>query len=199
MFNMSCLHTFSLIGIHFVEFPIRVWLSSMSVSRIIWIENLFWVEILLIWPKDFDQLGECNQDLVAPAPCHIPTESCGCGHSFRDSRTMSYALWSSECQNERAPALRENTFWSCVKLGRAERDAAGVVRRNETMKKFERGRGGAKWNCATKHERWRWRDEQIKKWETVWSTVQNWGTRGCQFSEKEWFVCGIARRRLLFC
>ena len=27
---------------------------------------------VLISAKDFDQLGECNQDLVTPAPPHIP-------------------------------------------------------------------------------------------------------------------------------
>ena len=33
---------------------------------------------------------------------------------FRDTRTMPYAYWGSECQSERAPAGGENAFWSRV-------------------------------------------------------------------------------------
>ena len=44
--------------------------------------------------------------------------------------------------------------------------------------------------CATEKERQRLRDEQTKQGR-VWSNIQNLGTRGCQFSEKEWFVSGI--------
>ena len=40
--------------------------------------------------------------------------SCGTAHSFRDTRTMLYAYWGSACQSERAPAFRENAFWSRV-------------------------------------------------------------------------------------
>ena len=47
--------------------------------------------------------------------------SCVTGHSFRDSRTMPYAYRGSECQSERAPALGENAFWSCV-LDRTDRE-----------------------------------------------------------------------------
>ena len=36
--------------------------------------------------------------------------SCETGHSFRDTRTMPYPYGGSECQSERAPALRENAF-----------------------------------------------------------------------------------------
>ena len=42
------------------------------------------------------------------------TVSCVTSHSFRDTRTMPYDYGGSECQSVRAPALRENAFWSCV-------------------------------------------------------------------------------------
>ena len=40
--------------------------------------------------------------------------SCGTGHSFRDTRSMPYAYGGGECWRERAPAWRENAFWSRV-------------------------------------------------------------------------------------
>ena len=40
-----------------------------------------------------------------------------------------------------------------------------------------------KWNCATEHERQRWRDEQTKQ-ERVWSNIQNWGTNPVSFLRK---------------
>ena len=45
--------------------------------------------------REQDSCRTRNQDFVAPAPYHIP-------------------LRGSECQSERAPALGENAFCSCV-------------------------------------------------------------------------------------
>ena len=45
--------------------------------------------------QELDSRKMRNQDLMAPAPYHIP-------------------LRGSECQNKRAPALTENVFWSRV-------------------------------------------------------------------------------------
>jgi hypothetical protein len=52
------------------------------------------LRLLSIWPTDFDQLWQCNQDFVAPALCHMPIE------------VVSVRV--------EAPAWRENAFWSCV-------------------------------------------------------------------------------------
>ena len=98
--------------------------------------------------------------------------SCGTGHFFRDTRIMPYAFWGSECPSEKAPALGENAFWSCVP------DRTGIDR--EWMKKFEGGRSGTNWNCATEDERQRWRDEQTKQ-ERVRSNIHNWGTNPVSF------------------
>ena len=54
--------------------------------------------------NDFDQLGECNQDFVAPAACHIPLSAVGLVTPFV------------------APAWRENAFWSCVLDWQIERN-----------------------------------------------------------------------------
>ena len=48
--------------------------------------------------------------------------SCGTGHSSRGTRTLPYAYWGGECQTERAPAWRENAFWSCVLGWQIDRD-----------------------------------------------------------------------------
>ena len=45
-----------------------------SASLIIQMENFARVETFSITAEDFDYLGECNQDFVAPAPSHIPIE-----------------------------------------------------------------------------------------------------------------------------
>ena len=82
---------------------------------------------------------------------------------FRDTRIMPYAYWGRECQNERALTSRENACRSCV-LGRTHRESG--------WRNFEGGRRPTKarsetmwnqvefWNCATEHERQRWRDEK---------------------------------------
>ena len=120
--------------------------------------------------------------------------SCGTGHSFRDTRTMPYAYWGGECQSERAPAVGENAFWSCV-LNSSRKKCTVIVMRNERMKEFEGSRRPTKgrseimwnqvelWNCATEHERQRWRDEQTKQ-ERLWSNVHKWGPNPVSFLRK---------------
>ena len=127
--NISWHHTLSGIRINFFVSPIRIWMSSLSVSLIIQIENFGWFVTFLIQAKDFDQLGECNQDFVAPAPYQIPIE------------VVSF----------RAPALGENAFCSCI-LDRTERDVAGIVRRSERTKKFDGGRRPTKGRSRSKGE-----------------------------------------------
>ena len=48
--------------------------------------------------------------------------SCGTGHWFRDTRSMPYTHWGCEFQSERAPAWRENAFWSRVLGWQIDRD-----------------------------------------------------------------------------
>ena len=85
---------------------------------------------------------------------------------------MPYAYWRGECPSEKAPALGENACLSRVS------DRTGIDR--EWMKKFEGGRSGTNWNCATEDERQRWRDEQTKQ-ERVRSNIHNWGTNPVSF------------------
>ena len=88
-------HTLSLITTHFFVSPIRVSLSSLTVSLIIQIENCGWVETF------FDQGKRLLHSRWVQS-------------RFRGTRTMPYAYWGSECPRERAPALGENAFWSRV-------------------------------------------------------------------------------------
>ena len=74
---VSSNHTLSLIRIKFLESPIRVWPIPLSVSLIIHMEILVAWRLLLIREKDFFRVAECNQDFVAPAPCHMPVEIVG--------------------------------------------------------------------------------------------------------------------------
>ena len=71
--------------------------------------------LFLIAAKDFDLPGDCNQDFVAPALCHIPIEV--------------VSVRGREHQHEeRTPS--GVVFWT----------AAGIVRWSERMKEFEGGR-----------------------------------------------------------
>ena len=82
-------------GFCFLLSLIRIWLSSLSVSLIIRMENFGWVETF------FDH----GKRLRSPRRMQS---------RFRGTCTMPYAYWGSECQSERAPAFRRNAFWSCV-------------------------------------------------------------------------------------
>ena len=75
-----------------------------------------------------------NQYFVAPAPSHIP-------------------LRGGECQSERAPAWRENAFWSCV-LDRTERDTAVIERQSEKMQEFLTEAEGRPKGAVESRERW---------------------------------------------
>ena len=80
--NSSWNHTLSS-GFDFFVSPIHVRLSSLSDYPIIWMPKDFASTLFWISAKDFfGQLGECNQDLVAPAPCHIPLWAVGLFTSF---------------------------------------------------------------------------------------------------------------------
>ena len=81
-------------GFFFVS-PIRIWLSSLSVSLFIQIQNFAWVGTI------FDHSKRLR------SPRRVQTRS-------RGTRTLSYAYWAGVCQSERAPALGENVFWCCV-------------------------------------------------------------------------------------
>ena len=102
-----------------------------------------------------DSDSRLDQDFVAPALYHIPIE------------VVSVRVREHQHQ---------------------ERTAAGVVSRTEQverewMKKFEGGRSGTKWNCATEYERQRWRDDLTKQ-KRVWANIHNWGTNPVIFLRK---------------
>ena len=93
--------------------------------------------------------------------------SCGTGHSFRDTRTMPYAYRGGECQSERAPAWRENAFWSCVldssrqrcsKYSEAEWEKEGIRVRPKAFQKTQWNQG---WDEQTNQPR-------------VWANADNW-------------------------
>ena len=138
----------SVIKIYLIVSPIRSWLPSLSVSLIIWIEN-GWHETFLTRAKDFDQLGECNQDFLAPALSHMPIEVVS-------------------VQREESTSIKwENATRICV-LDRTGRE-------REWMKKFEEGRKPTKgrsetklnqvelWNCAAVKLTMRDRDEEMSR------------------------------------
>ena len=137
-----------------------------------------------------------DQDFVAPALCHIPPVNCGTGHSFRGHRTMPYAYCGSECQRERerAPALRENAFWSRV-LGRTERDPVGIVRRSERMKEFEEAEGRPKDAVEPRKLSNRGRKTEMHRWteKTALSLNRCWeqGAQAGYFTRKGWLLCSI--------
>ena len=55
-------------------YEIRVSLSALSVSLSMQIQNFGLDAAIFAKAKDFVQVAECNQDLVAPAPSYIPIE-----------------------------------------------------------------------------------------------------------------------------
>ena len=108
--------------------------------------------------------------------------SCGTGHSFRDTRTIPYAYWDSECQREREYQHQERT-------------PSGVVSwtervESEWMKKFERGPRPTKGRSRTKSKfrtmqlSMRDRDEQIKQERLIKYSEMRFcealGRRGCR-------------------
>ena len=74
---------------------IRIWLSSLNDSLIIQIQNFAWVETILDHGKRLR------------SPRWLQSR-------LRGTRTLPYAYWGGECQSGRAPALRQNAFWSRV-------------------------------------------------------------------------------------
>ena len=70
-------YTFTRLEAFFVS-PIRIWLPSLSDSLIICKDNFGCLKtFVLIRTKDSSGVTECNQDFVAPAPCHIPLWAVG--------------------------------------------------------------------------------------------------------------------------
>ena len=111
------------------------------------------------------------------------TEQCyNAGSRFRGTRNMPYAYWSSECQSERAPALRENAFWSGV-LDKTDRDVAGVVRRSERIKEFFWGR-----SKADQSAQWNQGREDQSKYSRVWLNNVNWALNSYSWQGKDDFV-----------
>ena len=156
---MSSHNTVSLIRIKFPEYPIRIWLSSLSLSLIIQKENFG-------CPQSFlDQRKRLLQDSRVQS-------------RFPGTRTIPSTQWCGECQSERAPALRENAFWCCV-LDRIERDTAGIVRRNERMKGV-RGRPKAD-HKAQCNQGW---DEQTNQ-PRVWANAENWALNQVSWQGKD--------------
>ena len=94
-------HILSLIRLNFFKYPVRIWLSSLSVSLIIQKENCGRVLTFLIEAKDFDQLGACNQDFVAPAPYHMPIEVVSVTvreHPYEERTPSGVVSWTVEAR-----------------------------------------------------------------------------------------------------
>ena len=125
--NICWNHTLSL-GFDFFVSPIHVRLSSLSDSPIIWMPKDFASTLFLISAKDFGQLGECNQDFVAPALCHMPIE------------VVSVRV--------EAPAWRENAFWSCVfdRVRQRCNSDSNVEWENGGIRRRPKADHRAKWN-----------------------------------------------------
>ena len=113
--NISCHQTIFLIRVHFFVSQIRVPLSSLSVSLVIRIENLGWVDTFWDLGKRLSWFSTGIQSRfrgTRTIPC-APV-GCGTGHAFRGTLSMPYTHWGSEWQSERAPASRENATRCCV-------------------------------------------------------------------------------------
>ena len=113
---------------------IRVSLSSLSVSLIIYIEHFGCLETFLIRAKDFLRVEECNQHFVAPAPSNIPIEvvSVRVRERTHEERTPSGVVFWTE-------RVKRESEWRNEK--EAEVESSGTVQLSM---------------------RDRWRDEQTK-------------------------------------
>ena len=141
----------SVIRTLFFVSPIRVSPSSLSVPLIIWI-HFGCLETFFDQGRRLLEGSRVQSRFRGTRTMPYTHVSCGTGHSFRDTRIMPYALWSSDCWSERAPALRKNLFWCCVQ-GRTERDAVVILRQSGRMKEFGGGRRPTKGHSGTKEER----------------------------------------------
>ena len=93
--------------------------------------------------------------------------SCVTGHSFRDTHTMPYVYWGAERQRERAPALGENAFCSCILDSTRNR----CSRHSEAEWKNEGIRGRPKADHRAQSNQGR--DEQTNQ-SRVWANAGNW-------------------------
>ena len=101
---------------------------------------------------------------------------------FRGTRTLPYAYRGSECQSERAPAWRENAFWSRVLDSSRHSDA-------KWEKEVIRGRPNADqrtlwygWREIWTH---RWTDKIPKNRRKCWELSAPSG----QLARQEWLFC----------
>ena len=111
----------------------------------------------------------------------------------RGTRTLPYASWDGECQSERASALRENAFWSCVFDSSRQR----YSRHSEMEWENDRERvsewrnfwGGPKvdkrvqWNCGRETEVFTSTD-RISKSLSKWSPLKG---KSCHQARRKWF------------
>ena len=108
---------------------IRIWLSSLSVSLIIQMENFGWVETI------FDN----GRRLRSPR---------GVQSRFRGTRTMQYPL----CEMRDCSLFSLHQHWERTPSGIVSWTAARILRRNKRMKEFEGGRRPSKGRGGNKGE-----------------------------------------------
>ena len=133
---------------------IGIWLSSLSDSPIIWMENFGCAETF------------CDQGKRRRSTRWVQSRS-------RGTRTILYTQWGNECQRERAPALGEKAFWCCVS-DKVEKDAAGIGRLNDRMKAFSKEAEGRPNGAVEPRERWSGKisNSESKYWEVSAQSVQ---------------------------
>ena len=95
--------------------------------------------LFLIRAKDFLRVAECNEDFVAPASYYIPLWAAGLVTPFV------------------TPALRENTFWSCV-LDCGKREIQRIwwagVTEWRSFRRRPKADQRARWNQGRDDEYW---------------------------------------------
>ena len=111
------------------------------------------LRLLLISEKDFGREAECNQDFGAPAPWHILLWAAGLVTPFV---TPAACHMPFEVVSVR---MREHQHWERTPSGvvfwtGSERDAVGIVRRNERMKEFRTEAEGRPQGAVKSTERW---------------------------------------------
>ena len=154
----------------------------MSIPPIMEIENFGCLDTSFDQGQSLRQGSRVQSRFRGTRTMQYTPVTCGTVHFFRGTHTLPYASWRSTCQSERTPALSEITPSGVVSwTERVERESEW--RNSREADRIAQWNQVGIWNCATEHERQRWRDEQTKQ-ERVWSSIKNWGANPVSFLRK---------------
>ena len=124
--------------------PIRVWLSSLTVSLLIQIESFVWV--VTFWDQ-----GKRLSFLLKWHPC-MPIVTHVTGHSSRGTRILPCAPVVMCVRVREGTSIKRENATRCCVFDRTEADTVGLVWQSERMKEFDGGRRPTKGRSGTKGE-----------------------------------------------